>query len=212
MKNFTDKGLLILPTNENYLRMTATARECFVETLLLLPRVFESNYGIKLFYFNTNVISGIPMPDSMQSIFCLCRGDIDYLNGIVKNDGFFELICDDSGQFISDEYDSLREQVKSLHPFKRGIALERRIKVIEARERELARYIAHKFSLVITFENDNNARYDLKTKKKDRRVLIEIEPFTMTAKGYLSGEAINMTTLMDKDWAYKKVNLWEVDI
>ena len=212
MVNFTNKGILVFPARASYLNMTATARERFNETLGLLPRVFESNYGIKLFYFNTNVIFGIPTPDSMRPVFCLCRGDIDYHNGVVKNDGFFELVCDDKGQFIPDEYDDLREKVKRLYPFKRGIALDQRIKIIESRERELARYIAQKFSLVISFESDDNRRYDLKTKKNDGRVLIEIEPSTMAAKGFLAGEAINMVSLMNRDWAYKKVNLWEVAV
>lgn len=212
MIKFTDKGLIVLPPRSVYLNMAATDRERFNETIRLMPQVFESNYGIKLFYFNTNVIFGIPMPDLMQPIFCLCRGDIDYLNGVVKHDGFFELVCDDKGQFAPDEYDSLREKVKKTHPFKRGIALEQRIKVIESRELALARHIALKFSLVISFENDDNRRYDFKTKKNDGRVIIEIEPCAMTAKGYFSGESINMVALMNKEWAYKKVHLWEVAI
>lgn len=209
MRNFTDKGLIIFPTRARYLNMTASARGCFNETIGRLPHVFESNYGIKLFYLNTNVIFGVPMPDSMTAVFCLCRGDINFLNGVVKNDGFFELICDDKGQFIPDEYDNIREKVQKLYPFKRGIALDRRIEIIETRERELARRIAQKFSLIISFETDEHRRYNLTSKKNDGRVIIEIEPSTMTAKGYLSGEAINMVSLMNKDWAYKKVNLWE---
>lgn len=212
MDNFTKKGLVVIPTSTSYFGMTGIDRKCFDETLWLLPRVFESNYGIKLFYFNTNVIPGIPMPDSMQPVFCLCCGDIDYLNGVVKNANFFELVSDDQGQFVSDEYNGLREKVQKLHPFNRGIALRQRIEVIETRERELARQIAQKFSLVISFETDGNRRYELKSSKNDGRVVIEIEPSTMMAKGSLSGERINMTSLMNKEWAYKKVNEWEVAV
>jgi hypothetical protein len=88
--------------------------------------------------------------------------------------------------------------------------LSRRVKIIEARERRLARLIARTFSLVISFESNNNHYYDIKTKKLDGRILIEIDMSTMAAKGYFSGEAGNIVTLMNREWAYKEVHRWEV--
>jgi hypothetical protein len=209
VEGFTSTGIVILPPRVSYLNLFQADRERFNDALHLLPRVFESNYGIKLFYFNTNVIYGLPMPESMQSIFCLCRGDINYLNSIVKDDQFYELICDDSDQFIQDGYEDLRSKVQKQHPIKSSISVNQRVKVIETRECTLARFIAHKFALVISFESYENQRYGIKTNKMDGRILIEIELPKLIAKGYHSGEAINIVSLMNRSWAYKRVNQWE---
>ena len=210
MDGFTSKGLIILPPKTIYRKLSAVDKERFENTLQLLPNVFESNYGIKLFYFNTNVIHGVAMPESMQLVNSLCLGDINYLNGIVKEGGLHELICNDKVQFEKDEYENLREKVKKRNPVKKGISVNERMKIIEKRELEIARFIAQKFELIISFEDYKNQRYDFKTKKMDGRILIEIEIPKMNVKGYHSGEVTNIVSLMNREWAYKKVSQWEV--
>ena len=210
MDGFTSKGLVILPPTERYRRLFPTDRERFDEALRLLPLVFETNFGTKLYYLNTNVIYGLPMPESMESIYCLCRGDVNYLNAVAKDFNFHALVCNADEQFNLDEYNELRKKVQKQNPFKRGISDKQRIDIIENREQRLARLIAQRFKLVITFENGKNPRYDLRTKRTDGRILIEIDLLTMTAKGYHSGESTNIVSLMNRSWAYKRVNQWEV--
>jgi len=210
MDGFTLKGLVILPPNKRYQRLFPADRECFEKTLRLLPQVFESNYGMKLCFFSSNVIFGLPMPESMESINCLCRGDVNYLNAVVKEKGYHALVCDTNAQFIKDEYNELREKIQTQFPFKKGISDKQRIEIIEERELNLARHIAQKFKLIVTFENDKSPRYDLRTNKSDGRILIKIDLLTMNAKGFHSGEATNIVSLMNRSWAYRKANRWEV--
>jgi hypothetical protein len=209
MDGFTSKGLIILPPIERYKRLFNTDRERFEEAVRLLPAVFESNYGIKLCFFNSNVIYGLQMPESMESINCLCRGDVNYLNAVAKDKGFHALVCDADEQFKHDEYIKLRENVQKKHPFGSDISDQQRIEIIEKREQTLARQIAQRFELIITFETGKNPRYGIRTKKGDRRILIEIDLLALTAKGFHSGEATNIISLMNRSWAYKKVNRWE---
>jgi hypothetical protein len=206
---FTSKGLVILPAKACYIGLHERERNNLTATLETLPRVFKTHYGIDLYYFNTNAIYGLSMPNSMTVINCLCRGDVNYLNKIVKDEQHYGLVTDDGVQFITDEYDKLRDMVHKKHITDRDMSVEQRMAVIEKRELELAKLIARDFKLIISFESDARRRYDLMTTKSDGRIVIMIKVPSMVAKGYLSGENIGMDTLMNKEWAYKPVYQWE---
>ena len=201
MKGFTKKGILILPKDETINRFDAGYTLMLKRSVLNLIKFFKG-IDIELSCFTT---------DEVATKFKL--EGIGWINSSAPEDlRFIQNNCEGMAELPEGENASedLYAKARKKYAVKRGMDLDTRFEIAVKRDQMTAAQIIKESKLVITLENKNNSYFRTDSRPADQRVVIRVNYTNFIATGQLSGNPIDIISLLQDKRTAKPVNTWEV--
>lgn len=195
--------LLLLPCKETIIKNDSSYQMRFLANINHMIKYFTKR-GNKIICFTTNETAIKYLYENENITWIDVNTPEDMLFIKMQLSGIYTFPISEKKEVLIELYKKAVEK----YPYKRGLTEQQRQKAVLERDNYISRKYIDTFRMIISVTQKNDQDYKFESKAEDGKILIKVNPITLIANAYVSGNPVDITLLLQDKSTGKRLIEW----